>query len=46
MARIELAIELIKQLIKSSSFLLEKVEQQGHQIDRLESLIDELDNRL
>jgi len=39
MARIELAIELIRQL-------LEKVEQQGHQIDRLESLIDELDNRL
>ena len=46
MARIEVAIKLLKALTKQIEKMDEKIQEQGRIIDRLESLIDELDNRL
>ena len=46
MARIEVAIKLLKALTKQIEKMDEKIQEQGRIIDRLESLVDELDNRL
>ena len=46
MARIEVAIRLLKELTKQIEKMDEKIQEQGRIIDRLESLVDELDNRL
>lgn len=46
MARIEVAIKLLKALTRQIEKMDEKIQEQGRIIDRLESLVDELDNRL
>jgi hypothetical protein len=46
MARIEIAIKLIEQMAEKIKHLQETVEMQTALIERIEGLVDELDNRL
>ena len=46
MARIEVAIKLLKALTRQIEEMDKKIQEQGRIIDRLESLIDDMDNRL
>ncbi len=46
MARIEVAIRLLKALTKQIEEMDQKIQEQARTIDRIQGLVDELDNRL